>query len=169
MIKVMIADLLYDSVNSNKSRTVPINIGYIVEYAKKIHGNKFDFTLYRKADDFINDFNSGAPSIVAFSQSCWNADLTRGVLQWIKSRNPETLAVVGGPQVGTTEESVETFYTKNPLVDFCVPVYGEYGFSEILHRYLDVGGNIELMKRESIKGVSFTSKNRCSYRSYRNV
>ncbi len=160
MIKVMIADLLYDSVNSNKSRTVPINIGYIVEYAKKIHGNKFDFTLYRKADDFINDFNSGAPSIVAFSQSCWNADLTRGILQWIKSRNPETLAVVGGPQVGTTEESVETFYTKNPVVDFCVPAYGEYGFSEILHRYLDVGGNIELMKRESIKGVSFTSKNR---------
>ena len=155
----MIADFLYKNVKAPAKCPVPLNIGYIVSYAKKIHGNKFDFTLYRKADDFIDDFNSCAPKIVAFSQYAWNDDLTRNILQWTKSSNPETLAVVGGPMVGTTEESIETFYNKNPLVDFCVPAYGEYGFSEILHRYLDVGGNLELMKEKSIKGVSFISKN----------
>jgi len=155
----MIADFLYKNVKAPAKCPVPLNIGYIVSYAKKIHGNKFDFKLYRKADDFIDDFNSCAPKIVAFSQYAWNDDLTRNILQWTKSSNPETLAVVGGPMVGTTEESIETFYNKNPLVDFCVPAYGEYGFSEILHRYLDVGGNLELMKEKSIKGVSFISKN----------
>ena len=156
----MIADFLYNNVKSPAKCPAPLNIGYIVSYAKKIHGDKFDFKLYRKADDFIGDFNSGTPSIVAFSQYAWNDDLTRNILQWIKSSNPEILAVVGGPMVGTTEESIEAFYKKNPLVDFCVPAYGEYGFSEFLHRYLDVGGNKELMKREPIKGVSFISENK---------
>ena len=156
-INVMLADFLYDNDKGPSYNVVPLNIAYLVSYAKKHCDDKFNFKLYRNADKFIEDFNNNAPSIVAFAQYIWNNDLSQGVLKWIKSSHPEILAISGGPMVGTSEKNVEKFLNANPLVDFCVPAYGEEGFLQILNKYIETKGNIVSMKNNPIDGVAFMS------------
>ena len=154
-IKVMLADFLYDNDKGPSYNLVPLNIGYLVSYANRHYGDKFDFKLYRNIDKFIKDFNNEPPSIVAFSQYIWNDDLTQGILKWIKSEYPKILSISGGPMVGITTESIGIFFKTNPSVDLCIPGYGEYGFTQVLSRYIETKGNIELIKNSSINGVAF--------------
>ena len=157
-IKIMIADFLYNNDRGPTINLVPLNIGYVASYVKKIYGSEFEIKLYRNVDKFIRDFNYAPPNIVALSQYIWNNDLAKNILKWIKNCQQNIVTVSGGPMVGVTEKSINAFFEMNPLVDFCVPGYGEYGFSEILQRYLDSERDVELMKHEAIRGVSFISK-----------
>lgn len=152
---VMLADFLYNMDRGPSYYVVPLNIGYVASYARDIHGDKFDFRLYRNVDDFIKDFNKKPPQIIGFSQYKWNEYLSFNMLKWIKKVHPEVISVFGGPMVGSNEVDIEVFMKKNPLVDFCVPFYGEYGFSMILDRYSKCEGNLKKMKSEPIEGVAF--------------
>ena len=159
MIKVLLADFLYDNDKGPSYKLVPLNIGYIVSYANKVHGDDFKFKLFRNVDDFIEEINNNECQIVALSQYIWNDDLTKHIIKWIKTVYPQIIVVTGGPMVGSTEENVEDYLNVNKCVDFCVPVYGEYGFSQILNRYKDAAGDLSVMKGEAIRGVSFVKEN----------
>ncbi len=158
-IKVMLADFLYNIDKGPSFYLSPLNIGYVASYASKIHGDKFNFSLYRNVDRFIEDFKKEPPGIIGFSQYIWNQDLTQNILKWIKSSYPQVISIFGGANVGSKDVDVNLFMKMNPLVDFCILFYGEYGFSEILERYLQCGGDLEKMKSEAIQGASFCVNN----------
>jgi radical SAM superfamily enzyme YgiQ (UPF0313 family) len=155
MTKVMLADFLYSNNKGPSYFLAPLNIGYMASYAKKVHGGLFDFRLYRDVDKFIKDFNAEKPDIIGFARYIWNDDLSKSILKWIEHEHPKTITICGGPMIGASEESAAAFLDSNPLVDFCVTSYGEYGFSEFLQRYIDSDGNKARMKQEIIPGVSF--------------
>lgn len=155
--KIMLADLLYDNDRGPSYFLAPLNIGYITAYAKKLYGDKCDIRIYRNVDQFIKDFQEDPPEIVGFGQYIWNHDLTQNVLKWIKHTRPNTISFAGGPMVGSTEEDAAVFMELNPLIDFCVSVYGEYGFSQFFQRYIDCDGDVSKMKEDMILGVSFST------------
>ena len=155
--KIMLADFLYDNDKGPSYFLAPLNIAYIASYAQKMHGDQFEFKLYRNVNKFIEDFNKEKPDIVGFAQYIWNHDLTQNVMKWVRHEHPDVLAIAGGPMVGSTEDSAQVFMQMNPRIDICITVYGEYGFSEILQRYLDCNGDKEKMKKDVIQGCSFES------------
>jgi radical SAM superfamily enzyme YgiQ (UPF0313 family) len=154
-LKIKLADLLYDNNKGPSYNLIPLNIGYVASYAKELFGDKLEIDLYRNPNKLIDDINECQPSIVGFSQYIWNDDLTRNFAEWIKTTFDNVIIITGGPMIGSDETSIEKYLKLNPLIDFCVPVYGEYGFSEFLSRYIDTNGDLDLMKATPIAGVSF--------------
>jgi radical SAM superfamily enzyme YgiQ (UPF0313 family) len=68
------------------------------------------------------------PWLVGFTCYLWNIDRTLWIAQQVKSRRPETLIVVGGPEITPDNDWV----LQSPCVDYAVIGEGEQTFAELL-------------------------------------
>ena len=60
-LKIFMGDLTYDTIIF-VSDTIPINIGYIASYAKKIHGNDINISLYKFPQTILDAIEKDPPS-----------------------------------------------------------------------------------------------------------
>jgi radical SAM superfamily enzyme YgiQ (UPF0313 family) len=92
----------------------------------------------------VVDLLAGA-DVVGCSAYVWNIQLTLAVVRELKRRRPETLVVLGGPQV---PDHAERFLRANPDVDLVCHGEGEAVFTAVLARTADRGW-------DGIPGVSY--------------
>ncbi|MBL7086412.1 MAG: cobalamin-dependent protein [Candidatus Cloacimonetes bacterium] len=156
MIKTNIKIALLDVRHSTKglhSRHMPLAIGLIASYSKKIHQNvNLDFRLYISANKFLSDFRYFKPDIVGGSFYCWNKNLNFKLLELVKERLPNTITVFGGPELGKNKDEQEALLIRHPYIDICVFGDGEKPFAEIVKHYIN-GRNIREV--DSIKGTFY--------------
>lgn len=87
------------------------------------------------------------PKVAAFSVNIWNLQVTLELVDRLKKIAPETIIVLGGPEVSAdTEELLE----KEPAVDYVVLGEGEETFCELLRFLLCAEGS-----PERILGLAF--------------
>lgn len=122
--------------------------------------NKFRNDIYYKIFTF-NSLHEGLceiyttnileykPDIVGFSCYCWNIKIVLACAALIKKISPETLIILGGPEV--TYDS-EELLSKNKNIDVIVRGEGEVTLNELLESYIE--NNIF----ESIEGISYRDK-----------
>ena len=70
------------------------------------------------------------PDVVGFSVYCWNARMIYEACRVIREASPDTVIVLGGPEVGPIAEEI---LTDHPSVDAVVRDEGEVTFTELLH------------------------------------
>ena len=70
-----------------------------------------------------------SPDVVGFSVTCWNAAAVYEACGIIGKARPDTVIVLGGPEVGPIAEQV---LAENPAVDIVVRGEGEETFAELL-------------------------------------
>ncbi|MBN2823059.1 MAG: radical SAM protein [Coriobacteriia bacterium] len=70
------------------------------------------------------------PDLVAISMTCWNARSAHEFCRIVKQARPQTLIVMGGPEVGPIAEDVLRAHRE---VDMVVRGEGEQTFSELLY------------------------------------
>ena len=70
-----------------------------------------------------------SPDVVGFSVTCWNARVVYEACGMLRSAKPETVIVLGGPEVGPQAEEV---LAANSAVDAIVRGEGEETFAELL-------------------------------------
>lgn len=115
---------------------LPYSVGCLQAYAK--HHAKtpeyFDFIdhIYQRipVDKAVEALENA--DIVGFSLYVWNQELSLAIARKLKRRNPNTLIVLGGPQVPDHSES---FLRANPFVDLACHGEGERIFLDILENY----------------------------------
>ncbi len=100
-----------------------------------------------RLENIICKYNN--PAIAAFSVSMWNENLNLAVAREVKMKFPNTLIVMGGPQIPF---KAEDYLRKNNFIDFVVYGEGERTFTELL------GENIRGKNWEKIKGISYIDK-----------
>ena len=79
------------------------------------------------------------PDVVAFSVMCWNARAVYEAVRLVTAARPETVVVLGGPEVGPIAETV---LAEQSAIDVVVRGEGEETFAELLAAMLakrDVG------------------------------
>ncbi|MGE0761533.1 MAG: radical SAM protein, partial [Pirellulaceae bacterium] len=69
--------------------------------------------------------------VVGFSTYVWNINLSLQIAQRLKELRPETLIILGGPQV---PDRAESFLRRHPYVDVTCHGEGERVFSQLLSR-----------------------------------
>lgn len=79
-----------------------------------------------------------APDVIALPVFCWTASHVYDTARLVKTVRPETLVVIGGPEVGPIAVEV---LEEQPAVDAVVRGEGEFAFAELLHSYAR-GGDI---------------------------
>lgn len=58
-----------------------------------------EYTINQRAMDIVEDLLSRQPRIVGFGVYIWNVEQTETVIRLLKTISPETLVIIGGPEV----------------------------------------------------------------------
>lgn len=134
-LKIYLCDLTHETVIL-VSDTIPINIGYIASYAKKIHGDNIDISLFKYPQSVIDAILTDPPDIIALSNYSWNSNLSEQVAFIAKSANKDCITVQGGTNFPHVANQQLTFLKGRPYTDFHVELEGEVSFSNIVSRVL---------------------------------
>ena len=155
---IYIAELTYDTTVISLEN-FPIAIGYVAAYAQKCLPGSFDFSLFKFPGQLFDAIDASPPDILALSFFPWNRNLGLKVASYYKNIRPEGLVVFGGGNFPAGAARQKEFFIEHPEVDIFVTLDGEYGFNEVLKRYLQNGGErSRMLSGAAIDGCSFLDR-----------
>ena len=130
---------------------MPYAISLVLAYALKVMPDRFDYKLFKRADDLTAALDQGIPQIVCFSNYVWNTDLSYAIVRRIKQRAPETVVIFGGPNYPILAGEQELFLKKYPDIDFYVYREGDVAFPHLIEALLEVGLDAGKIRAEERK------------------
>jgi len=113
--------------------------------------NRLDFDLNQNLDSLINELILRKPTMVGFSTYIWNLHQTVTTAGSIKAAFPETLILLGGPEVSFQSRLIMQRY---PWVDVVVRGEGEKTLEDLILHHLD---DFEI---EKIQGIDYRENDR---------
>jgi radical SAM superfamily enzyme YgiQ (UPF0313 family) len=94
-----------------------------------------EFTISQNPRDITDQILKQNPKIVGFGVYIWNTDETLQVIQTIKKVSPETIIVLGGPEVSYESETQRIC----EAADFVIKGEADFSFYEFCKNYLSEG------------------------------
>jgi len=170
-IKISLCDLAND-LNGIDNKSIPIGVGFVASYCKKIHGDSVDIKIHRTFKSFWDDVKDDPPDIAGFGSYDWNYNLTLSAIKKLKEIKPDSLVVFGGANAEIHPSDNIRFLEENQNVDYIVYGDGEKPFSNLVSLYKDnyekedwlntvkaipVDGCRTLLNSEIVMGKSFDS------------
>ncbi len=136
VMKIMMGDLRHLTMGKHFI-SMPIGIGYIASYALAHCGAaSLDVRLYDRPDILIRDLPHFRPHVLALSNYCWNANLSRLVFRLAKELNPDLVCISGGVEFPSERTDCREYLAKRPEIDFYVYREGETAFTELIDKLL---------------------------------
>ena len=130
-IKIYLGDITYDTV-SLSTEAIPLAIGYVAAYCKKIYGSNVEITLFKYLEELEQAIIDSPPDILGLSNYSWNQNIGLEMFKLAQQQNPDVLTVWGGPNFPIDFPSQQKFMMQYNVVDVYVPLEGEIGFSNIV-------------------------------------
>ncbi len=157
-LKIFMGDLTHDTIIL-VSDTIPINIGFIAAYAKKVFGKDIDISLFKYPKTIIEAIKETPPDIIALSNYSWNSRLSEHVAGIAKQYNKHVITVQGGTNFPHRADTQLRFLKTRPNTDIFVESEGEITFSQIIQRVLTSRESQQSVFERAIPGCVFI-KNR---------
>lgn len=175
-IVIYLAELAHNGFGLSLN-TIPLGIGCVGAYSKKIYGDKIAIRLFRQFDDLMKAVLDLPPHIVGFGYFTWNDNLTLVASSRVRKVSPDSLIVLGGLNISfegwensdnhlNSMDSQKrklcaqcardydlTLLRNHPEVDVIVHGDGEIPFSNIVERFVNSSHRLRV-KREPINGCS---------------
>lgn len=155
---IFFAELTYDTTVVSLEH-FPIATGYIAGYAEKRFPGVFNYRIFKFAGPLLDAIDRDRPGILGLNHNCWNHNLGLLVAEHYRKAVPEGLVVFGGCSFPFDAEGQREFFLSHPDVDIFVPFDGEFGFAEVLGRYLREGMDRKrILSGEAIDGAAFLDR-----------
>ena len=171
-IVIYLAELAHNGFGLS-SNTIPLGIGLIGSYCKKVYGDAIELRLFRQFDDLLSATTEQLPDIIGFGYYSWNDNLTLAAVNSLRKISPSSLIVLGGPNIsfegwdaqylpsGRLEKLSAKFAQQNdtsllgnnPNIDIIVHGDGEIPFANIIATFQDTADRTRAKER-SIAGCS---------------
>jgi hypothetical protein len=117
VLKIALCDVRH-ATRGLHAHQLPLAIGLVGAYAKEyVKGASIELKLYRSAEKFLAEFRDWQPDIVGCSFYCWGRNLSLLLLDRVKAAFPDTLTVLGGPELEMEPELRQAFLRANAQVD----------------------------------------------------
>lgn len=130
-MRVYLADLSYLE-DWDYVHPVPLNVGYIGAYLKKIHPD-VHLELFKHPAKLMERCKSAPPDVLGLSQYTWNVNLNFAVTKRLKEIRPDALTVVGGPFFDAESPAwITKFFSDRPQLDAYVVDEGEWSFARLV-------------------------------------
>ena len=153
-LKIYMGVLTHDTIIL-VSDTIPINIGFIAAYAKKLYGDRIDVSLFKYPSSLIEAIKQQPPHVLALSNYSWNSHLSERVAKFAKHVNPSTITVQGGTNFPHSPSHYREFLLKRPATDLHVELEGEVSFANFLGRLLSERSGGPMTLDDPIGGCVF--------------
>ena len=150
-VTIYLGDLTYTTL-SLATDAFPLNVGFIAAYASKIYGSEIDVKIFKYTDDLENAIRNSPPDILGMSNYPWNFNLGLEFFRMVRELSPQTICVMGGPNIPLEDEGREQFIKRNRLIDFYAYLEGEEAFASLIKRAMETGIDREKMKSAPIDG-----------------
>jgi|TARA_B110000046_G_C13014437_1_gene408017 radical SAM superfamily enzyme YgiQ (UPF0313 family) len=157
-LKVFLCDLTYDTIIL-VSDTIPINIGFIGSYSKKMFGEDISIELFKYPKEVIEQIKKDPPDVIGFSNYSWNSNLSEYVASIAKDINPNIITIQGGTNFPHQTNLQEIFLRERPYTDFHTLLEGEIACSNIIERIFNSNFDKEKIFNDPIDGVVFIHPN----------
>lgn len=97
------------------------------------HTRLLEFTINTRPIDIVENLLRTKPAIIGLGVYIWNASETLQVVRLLKEVSPETIIILGGPEVSyeTGEQEITT------LADYTISGQGDLAFAEVCTQILD--------------------------------
>jgi len=153
-VRVLFADLSHVTTGNEWSvLPMPVNMGYLSAFAQEYYRGELETRICKSPADLIISVESFQPHVVAFSNYIWNSNLAAAAAAWLRGRRPDTVIVMGGPNVNTTEPAAAiAFLAARPSIDFYIPQEGEVPFLRILEAFSLLSRSREALTNVGIDG-----------------
>ena len=150
---ILIADLTHTGSKSYSPNLIPYPIGclksHLLEYS--MYKSELSVEIFKDPQKFIDAFLEKKPKVVGFGNYVWNLELSIDLAKEIKSLNPNTLIVFGGPNFPLENNQREQWLRKRPFIDIYVVGDGEEGFTKIIDSWYETH-DISKVKQKQIPG-----------------
>ena len=133
---IYLIDLTHESKLGLGSDTMPLQLGLVASYCKKIHGDKIDIQIFKFVDEFIKAVEENPPFLIGSSNYLWNIDLSYKLISLIKEKHPEIVTVFGGPNYPDVPAEQIEWLKNYPNIDFYIYKDGEVPFARLVGRLL---------------------------------
>lgn len=110
-----------------------------------------EYTIKDPAFSIVSDIFLKKPQVVGFSCYIWNIEETLKVVRMLKKVSPETVIVLGGPEVSY---DANYWLKENKEIDFIVMGEGEVSFKQLLHA---IQGDIDL---KDVPGICYEKEDK---------
>jgi putative methyltransferase len=130
MLKIYLADLVYDTINTNHA--VPLNSGYLAAMIKDKFPGKTEIKIFKYPKKLEKAINEDPPDILGLSNYSWNTNLNKLFLKMVKRLNQNVVTVMGGPNIRIDSTSIEKYLRANLTLDYYVMFEGEEPFAELV-------------------------------------
>ena len=129
-----ICDLTHTATGSYATNLMPYPIASIKSYLMHFSEfkNDFEVKIFKDPNKFIEWYLSNKPKIIGFSNYVWNKELSCELAREIKSKDPDTLIIFGGPNFPLDDPSREKWLKQHTEVDLYIIGEAEESFTKII-------------------------------------
>lgn len=149
-IVVYLADLRHNYMHVLASDAMPLNVGYMKAVMDRDLGADCDVRIFAYPDRLLAAMQERAPDVLMLSNYTWNEQISRYFARLAKRMKPDTLVVMGGPNIHDETERQKTFLVERPEIDWYVLGEGDFLATEIVQNFADSGLSLAALGQRDI-------------------
>jgi radical SAM superfamily enzyme YgiQ (UPF0313 family) len=135
MLKIYLADLVYDTVKTNY--VVPLNVACIAAFVKEKYDSTVDVKIFKYPRELERIIHESPPDILGLSNYSWNERLNQTFLKLVKIVKPDVVTVMGGPNIRTDRIGIEAYLSAIKELDYYIISEGEEPFANLVGQILN--------------------------------
>lgn len=146
---VYLADLRHTHIGVLSVDSMPLNVGFMKAVMDR-DLPEVESRLFVYPDRLLASLHSDPPDVLMLSNYTWNEQLSLHFARLAKRIRPETLVVVGGPNIPDEVERRTSYVSNHPELDLYVLGEGDFLATEIMAQFLDAGMSVSELRRRDI-------------------
>lgn len=147
--RVYLSDLRYNYSGVLANDCMPLGVAYMKAVMDQelpdVHSRVFAYP-----DRLFDAIKAAPPDVLMLSNYCWNEALSIHIARLAKRIRPDTLVVLGGPNISLEAERQEEYLSALPDIDLYVLGEGDFLAAEIVRQFLDSGKSIRALGEREI-------------------
>ncbi len=146
---VYLADLRHNYSGVLANDCMPLGVGYMKAVMDK-ELPEVRSRLFAYPDRLWDAIEAAPPDVLMVSNYMWSEALSLQFARLAKRLRPQTLTVMGGPNICLEEERQVEFLRRHPEIDVYVLGEGDFLAAEVVRQFLDAGLSLESLSRRAL-------------------
>jgi len=146
---VFLADPRHNYSGVMANDCMPIGVGYLKAVMDR-DLPEVDSRLFAYPNHILSEIESSPPDVLMLSNYMWCEQLSFGIARAMKQLHPETLVIMGGPNIMIEDERKIEYMRAHPEIDIYLLGEGDFLATTLVQEYLDAGKSIEKLREREL-------------------
>ena len=138
---VFLTDLRYNYSGVLANDCMPLGVAYMKAVMDR-EEPEINSRLFVYPDALLQALKDSPPDVLMLSNYVWNEALSLYFAHFAKQLRPETLVVMGGPNISIEPERQIEYFSRHPELDLYAVGEGDFLACEVVRQFMDAGKDI---------------------------